>query len=180
MEIIELFPSTLIEYRIDKEPLINLMKEIESHRDDMRLYSLARQEQDVSEYITDYPKNFPLPTFLEIFDSIKNDAFENGLVLELIQYWTAIYTGKGYHEKHNHRSNYLDKTNYSGILYLSDIGRTLLFSPNPTSIASSHRIQSEFGKIILFPSTVIHEVENHKQDMTERCVVAFNMEVTPR
>jgi len=111
-----------------------------------------------------------------VFDKVKTAFEENNSIIDIEQYWTAIYTKTAYHSTHNHASNILDKINYSGILYLTDIGSTNFYSTNPSSFENKFYSKSEVGKILIFPSTIPHSVEP-TMDESKRVVVAFNCEI---
>ena len=172
---VELFPSTFLNLQVDPNACRNILSEIEQQKDSMKIISNAIQQQSTSDYITDYGS----PTKLEWFEKIWNQAVveefkEMGIKVSLVCYWTAIYNHNAIHLKHTHRSGYLDPTNYSGILYLSNIGKTTFYSPNHTSTISEHDYESSFANMVLFPSTIIHEVKPHANDGNERYVVSFN------
>lgn len=173
---VELFPTTFFNLQIDPNACRNLLSEIEQQKDSMKIISNATQNQSTRDYITDYSS----PTKLEWFEKIWNQAvvedFEQmGMKISLVYYWCAIYSHNAVHSKHTHRSGYLDSTNYSGILYLSNIGNTTFYSPNHTSKISEQNYESSFANMILFPSTVIHEVKPHQNDGNQRYVVSFNV-----
>ena len=65
--------------------------------------------------------------------------------------------------------------NYSTVLYLSNTGGTKLFNPNPTSYIDDILISSEVGKIIFFPSNLLHSGINNQKG--ERIIISSNVEI---
>jgi len=174
IEQLEVFPSTFYKLIIDPDACVNLLSEIESKENRMRIISNATETKNVNEYITDYQHPVKLEWFEKIFNQAVVTQFDK---ITLVRYWTAIYNANGVHEKHNHRSSYYSNINYSGILYLSNLGGTHFFTPNPTSLVQVIPYESKFGTMVLFPSSIIHEVFPHDNDSNKRYIVAFNMSI---
>ena len=178
---LDLFPIRFFEINLDQVDAYNVLNEILRKEDEIKLISSTRQLQSADEYITDYPYNshsaiVELESMGLVFDKVKTVFEENNSIIDIDQYWTAIYTKTAHHSTHDHSSNILDKINYSGILYLTDIGHTTFYSTNPSSFYNDFKINSQLGKIIIFPSTIPHSVEP-TMDESKRVVVAFNCEI---
>ena len=71
------------------------------------------------------------------------------------------------------------KNNYSGILYLTDHGNTTFFSGNPSSFDNDFSVDPEVGKVVLFPSTLVHSATDNASEH-ERIVVAFNLLISTK
>jgi hypothetical protein len=178
---LDLFPIRFFEIRLDQVDAFNVLNEILRKEEDIRLISSTRQTQSATEYITDYPyqqddKIVELESISSVFDKVKNTFEENNSTIDIGGYWTAIYSKTAHHGTHDHSSNILDRINYSGILYLTDIGSTTFYSTNPSSFENRFYSKSEVGKILIFPSTIPHSVEP-TLDESKRVVVAFNCEI---
>jgi len=178
---LDLFPTRFFEMRLNQVDAFNVLNEILRKEDKIRLISSTRQHQSADEYATDYAYKsedniVELESMGLVFDKIKSIFEENNSIISFDDYWTAIYTKTAHHSMHDHLSNILDKLNYSGILYLTDIGSTTFFSTNSLSFENKFQIKSEVGKIIIFPSIVPHSVEP-TLDESKRVVVAFNCEI---
>jgi len=176
IEALDIFPTTIMQLSIDPQACINLLEEIKSKKDMMRIVSSATQEQKTENYITDYVSPVKLEWFEKIWDQgVTKEFRENGKEISLDTYWSAIYSADGIHRKHTHSVGYLDPSaNYSGILYLSNFGHTSFFSPNHTALVTQYDHASIFSKMIFFPSTLLHEVKARAQDGNQRYVVSFN------
>ena len=178
---LDLFPIKFFEIRLDQVDAFNVLNEILRKEDEIRTISYARQDQPNDEYCTDYPYSkddiiIELESMNLVFDKIKKKFEENNSIITIDRYWTAIYTKTAHHQTHDHSNNILDKVNYSGILYLTDMGSTTFYSTNPSSFENIFRSRSEVGKILIFPSTIPHSVQPIL-DESKRVVVAFNCEI---
>jgi hypothetical protein len=176
IEAINVFPTTIMQLRIDPQACINLLEEIDSKKNTMKIISNTTQQQKIENYITDYERPLKLEWFEKIWNQAVTKEFrENGKEISLVTYWSAIYGADATHQKHTHSLGYLDSgANYSGILYLTSLGHTSFFSPNHTALESQYEHISAFSKMIFFPSTLLHEVKAHSQNDTQRYVVSFN------
>ena len=178
----DLFPTRFFHFKIDQVDAFNLLNEIKRKEEDIRLISSVREHQSLDEYATDYPQQrgdcvVELEHLNKIFCNIKDQFDKNNSTIDIKLYWTAIYLKNGYHQLHNHKDNILDNCNYSGIIYLSDLGGTTFYSVSPTSFESRFFLKSEMGKIIIFPSLLPHAVEPTHNEENKRYVVAFNCEI---
>lgn len=179
---LDLFPTKFFEIQLDTGDAFNLLKEIMRKEDEIKIISSTRQIQSIEEYATDFSyqddsKVVKLENLEKVFNIIKNEFDKNNSLIEVIDYWTAIYLKTGYHGLHTHKNNILDKCNYSGIIYLSDLGGTTFYSPSLTSFESNFVSKSEMGKILIFPSNVPHAVNATLVEENKRYIVSFNCEI---
>ena len=65
--------------------------------------------------------------------------------------------------------------NFSSVLYLTDHGGTRFYSPNHTSQEHEYFEKSEVGKLIFFPSTLLHDGNNF--DVGERIIISSNIAI---
>ena len=174
MKGLDVFSTKFFEHKIDTSDAYNIINEILRKRDQIKLISSTSQRQSTEVYQTDYTDPVKLETFESIISKINAQFEKYNAIFTLREYWASIYKFEGHHPLHNHSFGLTDYANYSGILYLSSIGNTTFFSTSPTSFESSVDIQSEVGKIVLFPATLPHVYQPTFVESNERFVVAFN------
>jgi len=171
----ELFATKMLYARVDGGTVLkDIMSEIQDNRSEIETLSRMFEHQDIKNYATDFRFPVRIKAFESLMENIKVMFKEDGYNFDLKTYWTAIYNDTAIHNMHIHKFSVLDEINYSGILYLSDIGETMFYSPNPTSQQLQYCEYSEAGKIIMFPSNIPHWVTQHKQSDCERVVMSFN------
>lgn len=171
----ELFATKMLYARVDGgTTLKDIMSEIQSKRSDIETLSRMFEHQDVKNYATDFRFPVQIKAFESLMDDIKAMFKEDGYNFDLKTYWTAIYNDTAIHNMHIHKYSVHDEINYSGILYLTDIGETMFYSPNPTAQQLEYCEYSQAGKIVMFPSNIPHWVNQHKQSDCERVVMSFN------
>ena len=128
---------------------------------------LLKKNLFLSEQLTTYSSlnvlNFPLLKNLkkQIIDILD----PHNLLLR--DNWAQLYNKKNKHGIHNHYGS-----NYSGIIYIK--GK----DPSPTIFYSNQDLNKYFHKfeentLIMFPSTILHEVERLDKD-EERLIISFN------
>ena len=179
---LDLFPTRFFEIQLDKVDAFNLLHEIVRKEDEIKIISLTRQNQSIDDYITDFTydrdsENVKLDNIDKIFKVIKNNFEENNSNIDIVDYWTSVYFKNGHHSLHNHRMDILDRCNYSGIIYLSDLGSTDFYSTSLTSFHSKYQCVSKMGKVIIFPSDIPHVALPTYSEENKRYVVAFNCEI---
>jgi hypothetical protein len=178
---LDLFSTKFFELQLDQVDAFNLLNEIMRKEDEMKIISSTRQSQSVEEYITDYSSSnshtVKLDNIDKVFQIIKSSFESYNADIDIISYWTAVYIKTGYHSLHIHKGNILDKCNYSGVIYLSDLGQTTFFSVSPTSFEASYVSVSKMGKVIMFPSTVPHAVDPTYDENNKRYIISFNCEI---
>lgn len=128
-------------------------------------------------------KFFPLfaPSLNIFFNELNLDANNLGIYCDEI--WRNTYTRNFYQEIHNHSPLHL-----SGVLFLNDEqegdGRFFFFNRDYSEVSKEWRhigllsdrkyIKAERGKILLFPSYMLHGVTIHKSDNIRK-TLAFNL-----
>lgn len=165
MNDLDVFPIKFFEHDLPKEYCDDLLKEIKD------------KHPTSAVYYTDYDD----PVKLDLITVLERDlriTFEHaGLEFKLSQYWVSIYRDDAMHPPHTHKENVFHRDNYSGILYLTDIGSTSFYNPSTCMFQkNSLKIQSEYGKIVMFPSDMIHWAEPTRSDKY-RYVVPFNFQL---
>ena len=173
----ELFPIKIFKFNIETDLLIRLTSEVLEKKDKIDIISFLNEERSPEIYSTDYQDPIRLESFEDVAEKLEEYFKSENTHFKLRKYWTAIYNKNATHLMHNHFGGVLDKTNYSGILYLSSIGSTTFYSTNPMSMETTYEENSESGKIVMFPSALPHSVNSSTIDGEIRMVVAFNCEL---
>ena len=174
MIIREVFPTLFYEFDFSvQDQIAPLVEEIQDKKNEIKKYG----EDD---YWTDYTNPIKLLEYEKLIDKISFE-FLPKMMCTHIEHWTAIYGERGYHMTHNHIKNLYDspECNMSSILYLSDIGYTEFFNPRLSAdeIHFSLDQPSIVGKMIMFPSHILHHAMAHKQEEKERIIVSSNWQV---
>lgn len=177
MRVLDVFPSRFFDILLEKQDAFNVLNEILRKKEELKTISAVSQKQSVENYITDYDNPVELETFRIVISKIEEMFKQYNLSFNLSSYWTSIYTGSGFHTLHHHQMKRVSDSNYSGILYLSDIGSTEFFSCSPSSYDNYLCIPSEFGKVVMFPSIIPHTYSPTHNDNNIRYVVPFNFEL---
>ena len=128
---------------------------------------LLRKNVNSIEQLTTYLSlnvlNFPLLKNLK--KQITDILDQHNLFLS--DNWAQLYNKESKHSVHNHYGSH-----YSGIIYIK--GK----DPSPTIFYSKQDLNKYFHKfeentLIMFPSTILHEVERLDKD-EERLIISFN------
>lgn len=178
-KVMDLFPTKVWEYQVTDDKLLHaLLEEIHEKEPLIRKISSTAENQSPNKYATDYTAPVQLENFEKIMKELIKDIESNGLIAKLSKYWTALYKQGSFHVVHHHHLSLFDDTNMSGILYLTNLGGTLLFANSPTAFETHAELPAAFGKIILFPAQLMHEVAiGNPSEENQRIVVPFNMNV---
>ena len=180
---LELFPTLFYEFIFTQDELNPLCKEIENKKEEIKkIYNDDAFEPEVDDYWTDFRNPIELLEYERIMMKIPPQFVSYKLNCEHDEeYWSAIYGERGYHKTHHHTENLYSgvshRCNMSSVLYLSDIGGTMFWNPRISSdeIQTSIFIPSEVGKMVMWPSHILHEVIPHgEKNVDERIVVSSN------
>jgi|SaaInlStandDraft_4_1057021.scaffolds.fasta_scaffold05523_6 hypothetical protein len=125
-----------------------------------------------------YYTNFGTPTTISSFEGVlkelKSSLAGSGLYFEAGAYWVAAYRQGAGHELHIHKDNLLGFGNFSGILHMSNIGKTVFITNSPSSSSNQEELESAEGLLSLFPATLPHSVPSHGVTEEWRYIIAFN------
>lgn len=177
------FPTKFFIFGVeDKALLTDLVTEVHQRKNEIKAISWGSQAHYGDTYNTDFSASITLAHFERVKEYISGVFSKNGFKYSIVDYWTALYKKGSDHPIHNHKLFCVEErnVNYSGILYLSSTGRTHFYSDNVSSWNRAFNINSEFGKIILFPSTTLHSATADPSDERERCIIAFNGVLEPK
>jgi hypothetical protein len=169
---LEFFPTYFYELIWTEEEILPLLKEVQEKKEEIKTKSNVETEA----YWTDYSDTVKLLEYEKIIEKVST-AFSPKLQYSHIVYWTAIYGEKGYHASHSHNGSLFEQIdpNMSSILYLSDIGGTQFRSPYQSD--QNHQLlymPSRVGKMIIFPSHILHTAPPHGKKNEEKIIVASN------
>tara|TARA_R100001015_G_C4558053_1_gene118485 strand:- start:136 stop:681 length:546 start_codon:yes stop_codon:yes gene_type:complete len=172
-----IFSTEIISFQFNIKEIQPLIDEISKNKKKIKKISdYYNNVGGVGKYYTDYANPTKLHEYEKIMMMIGNYFINNKKTFHVQNYWSAIYLEKSIHKTHNHVNFIKEKThNYSTVLYLSNTGGTKLFNPNPTSYIDDILISSEVGKIIFFPSNLLHSGINNQKG--ERIIISSNVEI---
>jgi hypothetical protein len=174
-----IFPTRLYKFTISPVYIDKILKEITEQERDFEKQCInvdKRGGQSIQKYCTDYGNNIILPTVEKTMEHLSSYLQTIGLTFKLEEYWTARYTEGSFHAPHTHSSSITALVNFSGVLYISSLGGTRLYSTTRSSFDNEWYVAAKSGDLIMFPSTILHASEAFMgKDI--RYIVAFNAEV---
>ena len=179
----EYFPTLFYEFTWTEDEMRPLLEEMEEKKKAIKwkyLNEYAKDPEDrVDDYWTDHAGSVTLDEYNKLTEEVCN-YWKPHLDVHLIAYWTAIYAKKGYHETHQHNPHPYETVgpNMSSVLYLSDIGVTQFYAPDQLSGDPDIFIQSEVGKLVIFPAHILHRAPPHMHPNEERIVISANWRIS--
>ena len=185
-ETVEYFPTLFYEFIWTEDEIRPLLEELHLKKQVIKYkylkeYSNPTDDRfvDVEDYWTDHGSSITLDEYNKLVEQISK-LFLPELNLHPITYWTAIYEARGYHETHQHNPHPYESIgpNMSSILYLSNIGITQFYDPNQMSTDNPEiTVQSEVGKMVMFPAHILHRAPPHMKKDEERIVISANWRI---
>lgn len=176
------FPTRMYKFLVPEATADKVLNEIEAQTDLFESSCIPkkdRQAQDISVYCTDYGNNISIPTVEKILEDLKHVIASWGMEFEPVEYWTARYTEGSFHPVHTHSAGLSTLANCSGVLYLTSLGSTRLYSSGKESHDNEHVVESKKGGVVLFPSSLLHCPEPFAGEGF-RYIVAFNASMYDR
>ena len=177
----ELFPILFYEFQWTEDEIRPLLEEVQNKKETIkeRFNPHSSTDELVEDYWTDYSVPVKILEYEKLVEKIST-GFLPELQCNHDSYWTAIYGERGYHSTHKHIGPLYQSidSNMSSVLYLSNIGRTHFF--NPSQIGVNHQeldIQSEVGKMFIWPAHLLHGVSPHGKKNEERIVISSNWRI---
>jgi len=174
-EVVEHFPTLFHEFTWTEDEIRPLLEEMQEKKEEIKTNNI----DTVDDYWTDYSVQEKLLEYEKLISKIIVE-FLPELQCDHIVYWTAIYGEKGYHATHNHNGSLFEQIdpNMSSILYLSDIGGTQFRNPYQSDQHHKHfYMPSKVGKMIMFPSHILHTAPPHGKKNEERIIISSNWRV---
>jgi len=186
----EVFPTIFYEFKFSKEQILPICEEIAAKKTEIKknyedCEFKFKFHSDIDEikkidYWTDFDRPIKLLEYEKMVAKEIPFKFLPEMSCEHVEYWTAIYEEMGHHFTHNHISmlHGAPICNMSSILYLSDIGYTEFLNPKQDAVTyQSYLISSQVGKMIMFPSHVLHSALPHGKKDEEKIIVSSNWKV---
>ena len=169
---LEFFPTLFYEFTWTEDEIHPLLNEVKEKTEEIKIQS----NSEIDEYWTDYSDTVKLLEYEKLIEKVST-AFFPKLQYSHIVYWTAIYGERGYHATHNHNGSLFEllAPNMSSILYLSDIGGTQFRNPYQSNQTNSVLyMPSKVGRMIMFPSHILHAAPSHGKKNEERIIISSN------
>ena len=161
-----------------------IMKVLNTIKKDTENLATVSSEPYGPTYKTNYTqKEVHGKLFNTTLKQLNNCLAKDNVSFELCGYpWYAEYGEYDYHEPHIHSSHCsindsppYNTFKYSGIICLSDFGKTTFINPNSSSFyGPTTVITSKYNRVILFPSNLYHYVIPHGLRDKVRIVFSFN------
>ena len=170
-----LFPTEILTFKFNVDEIRPLINEVVGKKDQIKkINSIYNKNGGQDDYYSDFSDPVKLFEYEKLMLSVSNYFHGNNIPFFMKNYWTAIYHLSGLHDKHVH-TNFVkgEDANYSSVLYLTNMGETLFHNPNPTCIYDNEFVKSEVGKLIFFPSNLLHSAENFIKG--ERMIISSNV-----
>jgi len=183
---LDLFQSRffLIERAINNKELMNVLNTIKKDTDNL---VSVQGGQNGPTYKTNYfQQEVHGKLFKPIIEEIEKWLAKDNVSFKLTtDPWYVEYGEYDFHEPHIHTSECPTNTalpynifRYSGLICLSDFGQTRFINPNKSSFSNpTVLINSEYGRVILFPSNIYHYVIPHGMRDKIRAVFSFNCDL---
>ena len=161
-----LFATTLQIFQFSDEEMKPLVDEVNNKK------NLITKTSSSHNYFTDYKNPTQLCEYEKLINEVANKYSNEGLTLNLLNYWTAIYGNNSIHGAHQHDSV---GVNFSTVLYLTNGGATTFLSPHNATNQRVYDEESILGKLVIFPSTLWHYV-SYSGDI-ERIIISSNIQI---
>jgi len=172
-----LFPTQIYSFLFSPQEIQPLLDEISLKEKQIKKVSKYFNHMGgVNDYYTDYANPVKLQEYEKLMMMLGNFFMNKNKTFNIVNYWTAYYGNTSYHDTHTHHI-FLNKHsyNYSSVLYLTNGGGTKFFSSNYTSSQQEELVPSKVGKIVFFPSNLLHSGTNDKSG--ERIIISSNVEM---
>jgi len=173
--------ETIHEFNIDL-PILTLIEEAHYlEKNTQGQYTGEKNRSNRSgfqsyEYFYKKYKKHSLPELTDVFDhilSLVEQNFDIRFKYSINNYWFNINYPGSFNELHNHPSADHSTNGVSGTFYLKvpTNSGNIIFQDNDEEL----EIESKAGKLLLFPSYLMHRVSKNNSN-SERISVAFNLE----
>jgi hypothetical protein len=174
---LNIFPTEITTFELNKEEIQPLLDEISKSKKKIKETSKYYNNQGgVGEYYTDYGNPTKLHEYEKLMIMVGNYFANMQKNFKMLNYWSALYYDNSFHETHNHVNFLTQKTcNYSSVLSLTNQGGTKFLSSSPTSLIHSEIVNSRVGKLIFFPSNLLHSGVNETSG--ERIIISSNLSI---
>ena len=161
-----IFAATLQIFQFTNEEIKPLIDEVNSKK------NLITKTKSSHNYFTDFRNPIQLYEYEKLINEVANKYSDEGLSLNLLNYWTAVYGNNSIHGAHQHDSM---GVNFSTVLYLTNGGATTFLSPHNATNQRVYDEESVIGKLIIFPSTLWHHASYSENQ--ERIIISSNIQI---
>ena len=177
VERVNVFPQEFLEFKFSTELITPLYNEVLEKKDEIKRISdhLTNSQPD---YWTDYSQPVKLNGWEKLLPHVKG-YFSEFEICTCDGHWTAIYGKHGMHGLHAHTESLFQPkiNNFSCILYLTNVGSTTFLNPNTHNITEFFiDVKAQQGKLIMFPSNIIHTSNPHNLDR-EKIIISANWQI---
>jgi uncharacterized protein (TIGR02466 family) len=186
MEKINILPQTIFRFKCDEHLLFDTLHKLKNEEWSLTERSIKFTTKDVRlEKKMQYEKLNKW--FSECLQKVKNDLDYDCDELRITQLWGNMEKLNQWHHTHAHTNSVV-----SGIFYLTNSNANTWFSMeniwsncdrniyNPLKINPTdknliiHKQKTVPGDLIIFPSSLVHSVDEHKMQSNPRYTMSFN------
>jgi hypothetical protein len=169
---VDLFPIKCFHLKVENYK--EILDEALTNKEKVKEACAQSRVTNSPNHFTDYSNTITNHAFeKQLKERLKIFSLENEFSIEVLEYWTAFYGEGSQHEPHVHTNGVFDSCNYSGILYLSDVGGTTFFPPHGMTNVQKTQIFGKNGDVFLFPSSLLHTFS--QIEPKERVIISFNL-----
>ena len=166
IERFNVFPQEFFEFKFSTELITPLYNEVLEKKDEIkRISDMIAGDYATHDYWTDFLQPVKLNEWEKLMSHIRDYFSDFNCACDC--YWTAIYGKHGMHPLHAHLQSLFEPkiNNFSCILYLTNVGATTFINPNTHNVTEfSLDIKAQLGKMIMFPSNILHTSSPHNLD----------------
>ena len=177
---LDVFPQIFVEFYFPPDIITPLYEEVIQNKDKIKKIN-DKHFGDGGRIAVDYWTDFEDTVKLNEMNKI---VYQVGMYFKDMQvtcdgYWTAIYGPYGVHGSHTHSSKLFESkiNNLSSVLYLTNIGSTKFHNPSTHNVTENVLIiKAEVGKMIMFPSNILHSSPAHNVEK-EKIIISANWQI---
>lgn len=179
MEAISICPQTIFKFDLDADMLKNALDGVRKLEYTPNKYNLV----STNSYIFELPNFADINCWVQSCIDEVNQQIYNVERIKITQSWANLAQHGMWHHPHNHSNSFI-----SGIIYLTDNDSQTWFSiediwhtyhpvfdfsdgGEPPRII--HKEETHAGKLLLFPSSLFHSVDENKSQ-NDRRTISFN------
>ena len=175
---LNIFPTQLFVFDFDDKDIEPVVKETIKLESQIKICNYLTPENGMfGNGYTDWSNPIRNKEYEKLLLKVAHELLLKKYKFDIEKYWHSFYIGRSVHQAHIHSSmmrHNFDFTNYSSILSLTDLGQTRFLSSNHSSDEVDCEIKSQKGRLIIFPSNLMHDAENTEG---KRMIIAANMSI---
>ena len=176
----DVFPQTFYEFYFPQNIMTPLCNEVIKNKDKIKKINDIHYADGTAiavDYWTDFQESVKLNEMEKIIHHV--GRYFKDMRVNCDRYWTAIYGKYGVHDSHIHSKPLFGSNicNLSSILYLTNIGSTKFHNPSTHNVMDTEVvIFSHIGKMIMFPSNILHSSPPHNVEK-EKIIISANWQI---